>query len=265
MPKPNARYAPDIRGNLLLRSLPPGDAWLLIPHLSRLQLGARDRVSRLACGSLQLIFPETAVFCVRQALLGDRCPALGLIGHEGVLGWSLLMGVEESSTLATVALQGGTALSIAARPLLEACAKSATLRANLLRYADNFLEQMASTLGSNAIDTLERRVARWILMLHDRCEGDTLLVTHDEIARALHTRRASITECFHVLEGERVLRCERGRLTIRDRPRLTIMAGDAYGAAEARYAAEIAPWPRELRTAPAATGEAALHAPMLVS
>ncbi len=265
MPKPNARYAPDIRGNLLLRSLPPSDAWLLIPHLSRLHFGARERVDRLACGSLHLIFPETAVFCVRQALLGDRHPALGLVGQEGVLGWSLLMGVEQSSTLATVELQGGTALSIASRPLLEACAKSATLRANLLRYADNFLEQMASTLGSNATDALERRVARWILMLHDRCEGDTLSVTHDEIARALHTRRASVTDCFHVLEGEKILLCERARLTIRDRERLTIMAGDSYGAAEARYAAEIGPWPRELRTMSAETGEIAAKPPVLVS
>lgn len=265
MPKPNARYAPDIRGNLLLRSLPPSDAWLLIPHLSRLHFGARDRVHRTDCGSVQLVFPETAVFCVRQALLGDRQPALGLVGHEGMLGWSLLMGVEESFTLATVELQGGTALSIAARPLLEACAKSPTLRANLLRYADNFLEQMASTLGSNTIDALERRVARWILMLHDRSDGDTLLVTHDEVARALHTRRASVTECFHVLEGEKILRCERARLTIRDRHRLTVMAGYSYGAAEARYAAAIAPWPRELPPAFGVPSDASAQRPVLVA
>lgn len=265
MPKPNARYAPDIRGNLLLRSLPQSDAWLLTPHLSRLHFGARDPVSRMACGSVQLVFPETAVFCVRQALLGDRQPALGLVGHEGMLGWSLLMGVEESSTLATAELQGGTALSIAARPLLEACAKSSTLRANLLRYADNFLEQMASTLGSNTIDALERRVARWILMLHDRSDGDTLLLTHDEVARALHTRRASVTECFHVLEGEKILRCERARLTICDRERLTMVAGCSYGAAEARYAAEIAPWPRALRSGPCARSEVSVLQPVVVS
>lgn len=265
MPKPNARYAPDIRGNLLLRSLPQSDAWLLTPHLSRLHCGARDQVSRMPCGSVQLIFPETAVFCVRQALAGDRQPALGLVGHEGMLGWSLLMGVEESFTLATVELQGGTALSIAARPLLDACAKSPTLRANLLRYADNFLDQMASTLGSNTIDPLERRVARWILMLHDRSEGDTLMLTHDDVARALHTRRASVTDCFHVLEGEKILRCERGRLTIRDRLRLMIMAGASYGPAEARYAAAIAPWPRELRPIVSSTSEVCAPQPVLMA
>lgn len=264
MSKPNARYAPDIRGNLLLRSLPPSDAWLLIPHLARLHFRARDPVRRMACGSAQLIFPETAVFCVRQALLGDRQPALGLVGHEGVLGWSVLMGVEESFTLATAALQGGTALSIAAQPVLAACAKSPTLRANLLRYGDNFLEQMASTLGSNTIDPLERRVARWILMLHDRSDGDTLLLTHDEVARALYTRRASVTECFHVLEGEKILRCERARLTICDRERLTKVAGGSYGAAETRYAAEIAPWPRAVRPVLPVTGQVAAAQPVLV-
>lgn len=247
MQKTNASYAPDIRGNLLLRSLPQSDAWLLIPHLSRLHFGAGDEVDRPAGGSVQLIFPETAVFCVRHALRGDRQPALGLVGHEGMLGWSLLMGVTESFTCAAAELQGGTALAIAAGPLLEACAKSPTLLANLLRYADNFLEQMASMLGSNTIDTLERRVARWILMLHDRSEGDTLVLTHDEVARALYTRRASVTDCFHVLEGEKILRCERARLTICDRERLTLVAGSSYGAAETRYASEIAPWPRAVR------------------
>jgi len=264
MPKPNARHAPDIRGNLLLRSLPQSDAWLLIPHLSRLHVDREDRVSRTPCGAVQLIFPETAVFCVRQALLGDRQPALGLVGHEGMLGWSLLMGVEESSTRATVEMQGGTVLSIAAGPLLEACAKSLTLRANLLRYADNFLEQMASMLGSNTIDPLERRVARWLLMLHDRSQGDTLSLTHDEVARALHTRRASVTECFHVLEGEKILRCERARLTICDRERLTVVAGCSYGAAEARYAAEIAPWPRGVQLPPSSPGQLRISQATLV-
>ncbi|WP_313536881.1 Crp/Fnr family transcriptional regulator [Sphingomonas sp.] len=264
MPKPNACYAPDIRGNVLLASLPQSDAWLLTPHLSRLHFGARDCVSRTACGSVQLIFPETAVFCVRQALLGDRQPALGLVGHEGLLGWSLLMGVEESFTLATVELQGGTALSIAARPLLDACGKSPTLRAHLLRYADNFLEQMASMLGSNTIDALERRVARWILMLHDRSDGDTLYLTHDEVARALHTRRASVTDCFHVLEGEKILRCERARLTICDRDRLMALAGCSYGAAEARYATEIAPWPRAGRLGDLSADHVCRAQPVLV-
>jgi CRP-like cAMP-binding protein len=264
MSKPNAHYAPDIRGNLLLRSLAQSDAWLLIPHLSRLPFGPRESVGRTSCGSVQMIFPETAVFCVRQTVLCDRQPALGLVGHEGVLGWSLLMGVEESFTLATVEMQGGTALSIAAGPLLEACAKSVTLRANLLRYADNFLEQMASMLGSNTIDPLERRVARWILMLHDRSQGDTLLLTHDEVARALHTRRASVTECFHVLEGEKILRCERARVTICDRERLMVLAGFSYGAAEARYAAEIAPWPRELQPPPLSQGHVRFSHPALL-
>ncbi len=252
MQKPNARYAPDIRGNLLLRSLPQADAWLLTPHLSRVEFRAGDRVQRAPCGSVQLIFPETAVFCVRQSLRDDRQPALGLVGREGMLGWSLLMGVEHSSTLATVEMQGGTAFTLPALQLLAVCAESPTLRFHLLRYADNFLMQMASTLGSNTTDALDRRVARWILMLHDRCEGDTLLLTHDEIARALHTRRASVTECFHLLEGEHILQCERARVTVRDRERLALAAGCAYGHAEARYAASIAPWPRDLASASSA-------------
>lgn len=266
MLKTNAPAAPDIRGNVLLRSLLRTDAWLLVPHLSRVELHAGDRVSRSTGGSAQLFFPETVVFCVRHNLRADRQPALGLIGHEGVVGWSLLMGLERCTTQATVEMQGGTALSIPALLLLGACAKSPTLRASLLRYADNFLMQMASTLGSNTTDALERRIARWILMLHDRSDGDTLMLTHDDVARALHTRRASVTECFHLLEGEHILRCERARVTVRDRLRLEHIAGCAYGAVEAHYAADIAPWPNHVSTASPAlssTGRASEDAAVL--
>lgn len=235
-------YAPSLRGNLLLRSLAPGDAQLLVPHLKRVELRTGEIVVSPDVPFTTVYFPETIVLCVRDAMRGDRQPALGLVGLEGMAGWSSLLGAVRSPFLAAAEMRGGTALAISATRVQEASAASDTLRGTLLRYAGNFMMQMASTIGSNAADTVERRIARWILMLHDRNEGDTLDLTYDHIASALYVRRASVTDCFHVLEGDQIVRSTRGRLVVRDRARLERVAGCAYGSVEARYGTEIAPF-----------------------
>lgn len=242
MPSTGSIYAPSLRGNLLLRSLAPADAQLLAPHVNRIVLRAGEIVVPPEAPLAMVYFPETIVLCVRDSMRVDCQPALGLVGLEGMAGWSSLLGAIRSPFLAAAEMHGGTALAIPATRVQEASEASDTLRIALLRYAANFMLQMASTIGSNAADTMERRVARWILMLHDRTEGDTLDLTHDHIASALHVRRASITDCFHILEGNQIVRCTRGRLVVRDRVRLEQVAGDAYGNVEARYGSEIAPF-----------------------
>lgn len=186
-----------------------------------------------------IYFPETVVLCFREALREERQPVVGVVGFEGMIGWSLLMGSARSTFLAVAEIHAGTALAISSARLLEACSISATLNAVMLRYAHNFMTQMACTIASNACDVMERRVARWLLMLHDRLDGDTIDVTHDHMGSALHVRRASVTDCLHVLEGEGILRCTRGRIVIRDRVRLEQLAGCSYGAVEARYISDI--------------------------
>jgi hypothetical protein len=82
-------------------------------------------------------------------------------------------------------------------------------------------------------------MARWILLYHDRLEGDEFPMTHEEIGIMLGVRRASATDILHILEGERAIHNARGRLVIRDRARLEEIAGDTYGEVEATYRALI--------------------------
>jgi len=82
-------------------------------------------------------------------------------------------------------------------------------------------------------------------MAHDRVEGDEIEVTHREIAVMLAVRRTSVTDALHILEGEGLIRCRRGRVLIRDRSGLRRRAGNSYGLAEAEYSRLIAPFPRE--------------------
>jgi hypothetical protein len=101
---------------------------------------------------------------------------------------------------------------------------------------------MGETIGSHGLHRLDGRVARWLLVRHDRARGDEIRVRHDEIADSLGVRRASITDCLHIIEGDGHLRCRRGRITIRDRAQLVQMAGVCYGAAEAHYRSFFGPF-----------------------
>lgn len=90
--------------------------------------------------------------------------------------------------------------------------------------------------------TLDLRLARWLLMRHDRSGRDILFVRHEEIAGNLNVRRASITDRLHLLEGDRLIRCNRGKIAIRDRMALETFAGDSYGRTEEHYRDLIAPF-----------------------
>ncbi|MFL5518047.1 MAG: Crp/Fnr family transcriptional regulator, partial [Gemmatimonadales bacterium] len=96
--------------------------------------------------------------------------------------------------------------------------------------------QTASTAYANANHSLESRLARWLLMCHDRVDGNDIPITHEFMAMMLGVRRAGVTTATHILEGNRLIRARRGVITIRDRERLEEMTDGAYGLPEAEYA-----------------------------
>jgi len=78
-------------------------------------------------------------------------------------------------------------------------------------------------------------MARWILLYHDRVRDDDICMTHEEFSLMLGVRRSSVTDALHRLEEERAIRAGRGRITVRDRAKLMLLAADTYGHAEAEY------------------------------
>lgn len=229
-------------GNLLLARLARSDQMLLEPHARALTLDrgmplvGPDRVIDAA------YFPETALISLEEQIDRDRSVEVGVVGREGMLGWSALLGSGCVSPGAVVRMGPGTLLRIEFGPLCAACARSGSLRATLLQFVDMVIVQMARTIASHLQHTLDQRLARWLLMRHDRIGGDVLIVQHEEIAHCMNVRRASVTDRLHLLEGERLIRCNRGRVLVRDRLALERYAGDAYGATEAHYRSLIGPF-----------------------
>ena len=238
----SARMAsPESHRNLLLRFLTPGDFRLLARHLTPIRFGFGEILVSPEAPLTRLIFPATTIIAMREGRTGAR-RHVGMVGLEGMVGWPLLMGSDHSTLLGITQVQDGTGFAIEADQLRKICEISVTLNTALLRFVHNFMTQMACTIVSNGTDTIERRVARWLLMVHDRTHDDTMWLTHDNVSAALNIRRASVTDCFHVLEGEGLLRCTRGKIIIRDRGRLKEIAGASYGVTEAHYARDIGPF-----------------------
>lgn len=105
----------------------------------------------------------------------------------------------------------------------------------MIRASEAFSVQLAYTAVSNAVHDVSERLARWLLMCHDRLPGNEIPLTHDALSLMLAVRRPSVTTSLHILEGNGLIRSERGLITIRNRTGLEEYAKDAYGKPEEEY------------------------------
>jgi CRP-like cAMP-binding protein len=225
--------------NRLLQLLPEADRDLLRPHLQQVVLSKDEvyiepfrRIEHahfLESGLSSSVFPDAAM----------GTSEIGMQGYEGFMGVPALLGVDSSPHKVFMQV-GGSGQRIAIAALRQAMEKSPSLRDLLVRYAYVFLVQTAQTAHVNARFQIPDRLARWILMAADRL-GPQVALTHDYLSLMLGTRRSGVTEGLHILEGEHLVRCTRGQITVTDREGLQVRAGKGYGVPEAEYERLIGP------------------------
>jgi CRP-like cAMP-binding protein len=230
--------------NLLLRSLGEEDFALIAPRLSRVSLGTSEVLARPGEPIHAACFPEEGIITLSDLTEDGGRIGIGHTGYEGFVGWTTLLGGTLSPHELRSMAEGGSALHILPDALREVCRASEPLRDLLLRFVQAFVVQMGRTVVSSLTQPVEVRLSRWALMAHDRIESDEIRVTHDEIAVMLGVRRASVTDALHILEGEGLIRAQRGRVLVRDRAGLKRLAGGTYGYFESEYSRLIAPFPR---------------------
>ena len=165
----------------------------------------------------------------------DRRYAVGLVGAEGFIGWPALMGDDRSPYDVTMRAEHGQALRISATALQAAADAGDTLRQALLRFVHVFMLQMGRTIVSSLAHPIERRMARWILLYHDRVQADEIRMTHDEFRLMLGVRRNSITDALHRIGEDHAIRALRSRVLVQSRDKLLALAGDTYGHPEQEY------------------------------
>lgn len=224
--------------NLFLAALPCDDGRALAATAERVTfVNAEPAIGDAHDPSLWL--PETAILSFGERIAGHLVEC-GMVGREGVLGWEPATGIAPASAIGV--LIRGSALKVPGERVQALCAERPALAAALLRYRETIIAQMRSTIAGRQHCRPEARLARWLCMLHDRVEGDALDITHLRLAEFLASRRAGVTDSLHLLEGERVVRCTRGKIVVRDRAALEAVAGECYGAAEALHRALLGPF-----------------------
>jgi CRP-like cAMP-binding protein len=180
-------------------------------------------------------FPQSGIVSVMATFGAKRDIEVGLVGREGMTGTALVQ-LDTQSPHTAVVQVAGHALRLPAIHLMAALERSKSLRALLTRYARSLAIQASYTAVANGRAQLEVRLARWLLMVHDRIDGNSLALTHDYMATMLGARRPGVTLALHILEGKGVIRSRRGEVVITDRRGLVAETIGAYGQPEEEYA-----------------------------
>lgn len=225
--------------NQLLRAMQEEDFAALQPHLRPVELPAGEPLIRRHQPVRHLYFPESGVAST-TAEASDGRVEVGMTGREGLVGAvPVLLGSDRvpSDHFMQIA---GRAWCIPSDALLEAIEVRAGLRRLLLRYVQTEIVQARQTAYVNATFTIETRLARWLLMCHDRIDGDALPLKHEFLSLMLGVQRSGVTLALQNLEGSRCIRGRRGRIEVLDRQQLRLVADASYGTAEAEYARLIA-------------------------
>ena len=220
--------------NRLLRSLPAEEQRVLLPQLRRVVLRKGEVVVPANTPLTEAWFPEGGLASVIAGSGQGRLQEVGLFGREGMGSPAVVLGAMQTPHH-TVMQASGTWLRIEADALHAALRQMPGLNGLLHRYMHVFMVGLANTALSNGRQTIEERLARWLLMAHDRLDGDDLPLTHEFLSMMLGVRRSGVTTEIHILEGLHLIKANRARIHIQDREGLQKLAGDCYGMPEAEY------------------------------
>jgi CRP-like cAMP-binding protein len=229
------RAPPEAVRNRLLLALSGQDFGLLQSHLKRVPLPVGTRLVGPNTPIEHVYFLEEGIASVMATTPQDRRIEAGIIGREGLSGIPILLGADRTSQECFIQT-AGEGLRIGTDDLRRAMAGSPSLHQHLLRFVQAFMVQVGQTALANGSHTLEQRLARWLLMCHDRVDGDDLSTTHEFLSLMLGVRRAGVTVGLQALEDRGTISLKRGRVMIQDRAKLEAVAGDSYGVPEAEYA-----------------------------
>ncbi|WP_342245516.1 Crp/Fnr family transcriptional regulator [Pseudomonas sp. OTU5201] len=174
-------------------------------------------------------FPLTGFISLVAKLDAHRPLEMGLIGSEGMLGVTLMLGVRKAPNRAVV--QGaGSAWRISAPHLSRELGECPALQRRMNRYLFVLMAQLAQTAACTHFHQIQPRLARWLLMTQDRAQADHFHLTHELLADMLGVRRSGITVAAGALQQKHLIHYTRGEITILDRSGLEAAACECYGA-----------------------------------
>ena len=237
------KQAPTAR-NRLLAPLPDAERRRILARCDEVELVAGDILHEAGTVQRHVYFPTSGFISLVTPL--DACAALEvmLVGSEGMVGVSLLLDVPVSP-LNHLVQGGGSALRMTAAAFRRELERSSALRRRLRRYVYVKMQHIAQTAACIRFHVVEERLARWLLMTHDRSHSDQFHATHEHLAYMLGVRRVGITEAATLLQQQSLIRYRRGEITILDRSGLEARSCGCYFSARELYERMLGPAARD--------------------
>jgi CRP-like cAMP-binding protein len=220
--------------NLLLRALPPEAFELLTPAMKLVDLPLKYELVTPNVANDRVYFLERGLGSVVATSSDDEIVEVGHIGYEGMSGVHVLLKVPKTPNRTFMQAEGN-GISVPTSAFL--CMVEQIPEANdlLLRYAHCCELQLAHSALANARYNMPERLARWLLMCHDRLQVDDMPLTHEFLSTMLGVRRSGVTNEIHILEGVHAIKATRGNVRIVNRQKLEDIAGGSYGVPEHEY------------------------------
>lgn len=221
--------------NRLLLALPTRILKRLMPELEHIRCPS-GQVLMEADSSLDYVyFPHVGVISVVAVYANGSTIEMATIGREGCSGVQALLGARMSSVRLLVQIPGSAA-KMSRAAYTRALESMPAFRALMYDYVEAFLEQVMVSVACNGAHSLTERLARWLLMMRDRGDDDTLLITQDILAQMLGAQRPSVTNAARELEGAGLIERGRRQVTIIDRQGLTKASCECYRLVRERVA-----------------------------
>lgn len=206
----------------------------VLAHCETVELAAGDAVSEAGRAFRHVYFPLDALITA-VSRVGHHPPLeAAMIGSEGMLGSTLALGIS-SAVLDAYVRGSGTALRMSAAGFREGLTGWPGLHRTINRYLYVLMAQMAQSTVCTRFHELDARLARWLLMTHDRAQSDTFFLTHKSVAELLGMRRSGVTIAAGQLQDMGYIRYSRGHITILDRAGLEAQTCECYGNANCDY------------------------------
>ncbi len=225
MPKPKKLKAPI--QNYILAALPEKEFENLAPALQLIRVKPEEIIYRAQEAIKYVYFPTTAMLSwIGITEAGERIE-VGVVGWEGMVGIPELLGYETSPYGVEVELPGEL-YRISLKEFKEEFNRLNTIHGLLFRYTYTALTQLAQSSVCGRFHTVEERLCRWLLMAHDRCESDELLLTQEILAGMIGARRPAVSIVTGTLQKAGLISNRRGRITILDRQGLEDASCECY-------------------------------------
>jgi CRP-like cAMP-binding protein len=199
----------------------------LRPSLEPVNLSLTEVIYEPHMNLEYLYFPITAIVSVLYTMHDGSTAEMGLVGNDGVIGIALFLGGDTGPRRAVVQI-AGHALRMKARRVLDEFARGGAFQKMLLRYTWALITQVSQTAVCNRLHSVEQRLCRWLLLMHDRTSSSELPLTQEFISAMLGDRRESITIAAGRLQNAGIIRYVRGHISVLDRRGLEERVCECY-------------------------------------